>query len=470
MIARIEQWFTIDPGISTLMLVAAMVICGSVLMRKPMEGGFWTWVRRVSEGLIGAALFLGMLWAFRSILNGNTETFFSTHGSQSEISRESAYTIWGRPHVQDELTVEHSITVEEQEEIPQKDPSQPLQYRTVRRKQEVPQNSIRSFRGEAQMVLSEREKGYAYYSGFLLTAKYHYVVLNDSNYLTDADFRFGLSAGQPLFQDFTVTVDGKDIGLDLQFADNVVFWRRKMKPHEELTVDISYASRGMDYFFYRVPQQRFIDDFEFTLTIDRLPTTLLNYPDGVLTPTEIQATGDGNGSVLTWRLNHAITTAGMGVALVQPEQPGEKVLRLLVNSPIALTMLGSLLALTVIILGSTLNLLDLALLSGVYCVEYLMMAGVSDFFFGFWGSLLLGAALTIFMAFLLFRKLSSRLVKGLLLSLVVFFAVAYPLSGLIDQIATLNSFNALLQVAMIVYLFGLVLYSRVRAKSASARG
>jgi len=187
----------------------------------------------------------------------------------------------------------------------------------------------------------------------------------------------------------------------------------------------------------------------------------------VLTPTDIQATSDGNGSVLTWRLNRAITTAGMGVALLRPEQPGEKVLRILVNSPIALTMLGALLALTMMILGSTLNRMDLALLSAAYCVEYLVMAGVSDFFFGFWGSLVLGAALTLFLAFLLFRRLSSRLLKVLLFGLVAFFSVLYPLSGLIDQIATLNSFNALLQVGMIVYLFGLLLYSRVRAKGAS---
>ena len=139
-----------------------------------------------------------------------------------------------------------------------------------------------------------------------------------------------------------------------------------MNPHQEIMVDIAYASRGMDFFYYRVPNQRYINDFEFALTIDRLPTTLLNYPDGVLTPTDIQATSDGNGSILTWRLDQAITTAGMGVALIQPEQPGEKVLRVLVNSPFALTMLGAMLALTLLILGVPVNLLDLALLSGVH--------------------------------------------------------------------------------------------------------
>lgn len=471
MIDRIIEWFAVDSEVSLLMVIAAVVIFGSALARKGMEGGgFWPWLRRILEASVSAVLFLGLLWAFRSVLNSNINTFYSTHGSRSDLSRESAYTIWGRPHIQDELTVVHTVEVEVQEEIPREDQSLPPLYRTLRQRQEVPQNSIRSFRGDAQMTLSEREKGYAYYSGFLLDANYHYAILNDSDSLTDADFAFPLSSGQTLFQNFTVQVDGADIGSDLRFGRDMVFWSRKMDPHEQITVDIAYASRGMDFFYYRVPNQRYLNDFEFTLTVDRLPTTLLNYPDGVLTPSEIQATSDGYGSILTWRLNQAITTAGMGVALIQPEQPGEKVLRVLVNSPFALTMLGAMLALTMMILGLSVNLIDLALLAGAYCVEYLVMAGASDFFFGFWGSLVLGAVLTLFLAFLLFRKLPSRLLKVLLFSLIAFFTLLYPLSGLLDQIAALNSFNALLQVGMIVYLFGLSLYARVRAKGMPVAG
>jgi hypothetical protein len=471
MVDRLVNWFAINPEVSLLMVIAAVVLFGSALTRQALEGGgFWPWLRRILEASVSAVLFLGLLWAFRSVLNSNINTFYSTHGSQSDLSRESAYTIWGRPHIQNELTVTHSIEVEVQEEIPREDPTQPPVYRTVKQRQDVPQNSIQSFRGEAKMALSEREKGYAYYSGFFLDAKFHYVILNDSDFLTDADFTFPLSSNQTLFKDFTVTVDGQDIGPDLRFGPDMVSWTRKMDPHQQIPVDIAYSSRGMDFFYYSVPSSRYINDFEFTLTVDRLPTTLLNYPDGVLTPTAIHATSDGNGSILTWRLDKAITTAGMGVALVQPEQPGEKVLRVLASSPYALTMLGAILALTLLILGMPVNLLDLALVAGAYCVEYLVMAGVSDFFFGFWGSLALGAGLTLLLAFLLFRRIPSRLAKVLLFALIAFFTIVYPLSGLISQIASLNSFNALLQVGMILYLFVLSLYARVRARSAHGTG
>jgi hypothetical protein len=463
---RIVEWVTIDPAVSLLMIAAVIVIVAMTLFGSGMRGGFRVWLVRGLNALFRAAVFFCVLWAFRSVLNGNIATFYSTHGSQSDQSRESAYTIWGKPHVQDELSVVHIAEVVVREEVKRSEGSTLPPYNIIRREEEIPQNSILSFRGEATMTLSEREKGYAYYSGFLLDAKYRYIILNDSAYDTRAEFTLPLCSGQTLFKDLTVSIDGTDIGRELMFGADIVTWQRKMRPHEQIAVEIGYSTRGMDFFFYRVPGQRYINDFEFTLTIDRLRTDLLNYPDGVLTPTGIRPTADGAGSILTWKLNRAITTAGMGVALLRPEQPGEKVLRILINSPVALSMLGALLALTVMILAASIHLLDFTLILAAYSVEYLVMAGISDLFFGFWGSLALGATLTMFLAYLLLRRVTPRLLKILLFSLIAFFSILYPLSGLIDQIATLNSFNAVLQVGMIVYLFSLLLYSRVNGKPA----
>jgi hypothetical protein len=147
---------------------------------------------------------------------------------------------------------------------------------------------------------------------------------------------------------------------------------------------------------------------------------------------------------------------------MQPEQPGAKVLRVLQNSPYALTLLGTMLALTLLILNVPLRFIDLALLSAVYCVQFLIMAGVSDYAFGFWGSLVLGAGLTGFLTFLLFRRLPSRLLRVLIYSLVAFFTLVYPLSGLLSETIQRNSFENIVQVGLILYIFGLALYARAR--------
>jgi hypothetical protein len=470
MLDRLIDWVTVEPTISLLMTITAVVLFGSAFTRiKGSADRFWPWFRRALEASVGALIFLGLLWAFRAVLNNNIVTFNSTHGSLSETNRQSAQSIWGKPHVQRELEAKHFVKVVKQEEIPREDPSQPPLYRNVEVREQIPQNSIIGFTGEVNLTMSEREKGYALYNGYIIDARYEYEVINDSDVETEVEFYFPLSAGQTMHENFQVTVDDQDISsrLQLPWADWVK-WVDEMQPRQRHTVVVSYTSRGMESFYYQLPHQRNVQNFELTLTVDRLPVDMLNYPEGCLTPTEIQPTADGKGSILTWRLDKAITVAGMGVALPQPEQPGAKVLRVLRNSPYALTLLGTMLALTLLIRGQPIHFIDLALLSGAYCVQFLVMAATSDFFLGFWGSLALGVILTGGLTYLLFRRLSSRLNRILIYILVGFFTIVYPLSGLLTQTTHRNAFTGLVQVGMIVYLFGLSLYTRVTRRVVEA--
>ncbi|HDQ71678.1 MAG TPA: hypothetical protein ENN19_06220 [Chloroflexi bacterium] len=474
MIDRLIHWFKVEPAISMLMITTAIVLFASAFLarrRQEDAGGahpaedFWPWLRRIIEAAVGAALFIGLLWAFRAILNDNVSTFHATHGSLSNANRDSAWSIWGRPHTQIELTVRHSHEVEVQQELPREDPTQPPLYRTVTERRDVPQNSIVGFAGDVNMRLSERKKGYALYSGYVIDVALNYDIVNDSSIETDATFSFPLTPGQTLFEDFVIEMDGRDISSDLRFEQDRVWWTSKMAPRQESRIAITYASRGMDYFYYQVPFKREIKDFTLTLAIDRLPVSLLNYPEGVITPTKIEPTADGRGSILTWDLDRAITTAGMGVALVQPEQPGAQVLRVLRLSPYAVTLLGAMLALTMLIWGLRVRFLDLALLLAVYTMQFLLMAAISDYVFGFWGSLIAGAILTLFLSYLLFRRLSSRSLRFILYGLLVFFAVVYPLSGLLTGLSQQNAFDTLLQAGLIMYITALSLYVSDRRRA-----
>ncbi|MBK9926511.1 MAG: hypothetical protein IPP66_14645 [Anaerolineales bacterium] len=460
---HLTNWVNVEPMVGLLMLITAIVLFGSAFRDYKEDNiSFWPWLRRFLEictrALIGAIMFVGLMWAFRIILNDNVASFYSTHGSLSDVSRSSAFTIWGRPHRQVELTVNHSIEVEEQQEQPRENPDDPPVYKTVLVRKDVPQNSIIGFAGDVDMKLSEREKGYALYSGYTLGVKLVYQVVNDSNVLTDADFTFPLSNGQTLFEDFIISMDDVDMSSKLRVANDLVSWRTQMKPGQKSEIIITYSSRGMDYFYYQIPVQREIKDFILTLTVDRLPISLVNYPDGVITPTEIKPTADRRGSILTWKLDRAITVAGMGVSLMPPEQPGAQVLRVLVVSPYALTLLGAMLALTMLIWGTTVRFLDLSLLSAVYSMQFLLMAAISDYFLGFWESLVVGALLTLFLSYLLFRKLPTREMRLSVYGLILFFTTIYPLSGLLTDVSQQNAFHAFVQVGMISYIAGLSLY------------
>lgn len=467
---RFVNWMDVQPTIALLMAIAALALFGSALKLDQASPSLWEWIQQIIKASVGAVLFLGLLWAFRSILNSNNTTFNSTHGSLSQTTLESAQSIWGRPHIQRGLAVEHYIEVVEQEEIPRSDPTQPPVYRNKKVRQQVLQNSVVGLKGQVDLTLSEREKGYALYNGFIANARFEYDVVNNSDTQTDAIYTFPLSPQQTMYENFKVMVDDADCSPLLNFQDDQVQWKQTMTPHQRSKAIITYTARGMDYFYYQIPVQRESRNFSLALTVDRLPVSLLNYPEGCLTPTEVKPTADQKGSILVWNLDRAITTAGMGVALPQPEQPGAQVVRVLANSPYALTMLIAMLALTLLIRGQAVRFLELALLAAAYCVQFLVMAAVSDWFLGFWGSLVLGAALTGLLTWLLFRDQPSRLLRVLVYALVAFFTVVYPLSGLVTDVTQRNTFDGLVQVGLIVYLFGLSLYTRLEANRAATAG
>ena len=322
----------------------------------------------------------------------------------------------------------------------------------------------RAFSGEVYLALSERTKGYALYNGYTIEAHYEYQVENKSIYDTEVEFDFALTPGQRLYEDFIVTVDDEDVSGDLFFNGDIVEWNTWFSPDQVRTITVSYSSRGMGTYYYQIPNRREIRDFELTVTIDRLPVDILNYPDGVLTPMSIEATADGQGSILHWELDRAITTAGMGVSLPQPEQPGEQVLRVLNKSPYAITLLGVMVALTMLLNGEHVNFLTLALLVAVYAGQFLIMAAVSDYAPGFWGAMIVGASVTGLLGYMLFRSHPSPLLRYLMYGLIAFFTLVYPLSGLLPTQLATSSFDAIVQFLLIVYLFGVALHVRAQHK------
>ena len=190
-LSRFIDWMNVQPVIVLLMSIASLILFYTTYSRpgEPIKT-FWAWLKRFVESTIVTMLFLGLLWGFRTILNSNMSTFYSTHGSLSNISRDSAQSIWGRPHYQGELSVNHYIRKIVKEEIPQEDQTKPPIYKEVEVREQVPENSIQSFNGVVNMTLSNREKGYAYYSGFIIDTHFEYNLINDSGMETEAEFDF----------------------------------------------------------------------------------------------------------------------------------------------------------------------------------------------------------------------------------------------------------------------------------------
>ena len=112
---------------------------------------------------------------------------------------------------------------------------------------------------------------------------------------------------------------------------------------------------------------------------------------------------------------------------------------------------------------------DFAFLVGGYSAQFFIISGASDYFTSLWGVWGLGAVLTGALAFFLFRRYTSILLRVLLCVLVVLFT-AYPLASLLFEVTQRNTVDNVLQVGLIIYLFGLVLFTRVRNQHKSLPG
>ena len=123
--SRFFGWMTYEPVVGLLMIIGALVLFLLAYREKNATEpkGFWDWFRRLLESLGVAVMFLGLLWAFRAILNNNASTFRNAHGRISSVNYYSVKKIWGSPHVQRELEVAHYVERTFKEELPQYDPS-----------------------------------------------------------------------------------------------------------------------------------------------------------------------------------------------------------------------------------------------------------------------------------------------------------------------------------------------------------
>ena len=453
---RIDSWFSVEPILGMLMIITALIIFIQSYRKKQEKssGKAWEWLRITLESLGTTLLFLGILWAFRAILNNNYFNFTQAHGRISEYNYQSVQNIWGGGQIQRELQIHHFIEVTRREEIPREDLSKPPLYRETQVQEEVEQNSILSFKGEVSLKMNMRKKGSAYYAGFESEFMADYEIINDYDAETDAHFTFPLSDHQAMYDKLMITENNRDLSSKLRFQSGSIRWDRKMLPNEKISIRIYYLSRGLDYFYYQIPEQREIRNFDLKLTLDRLALADVNYPEGCLPPTEkITKTADGKGVSLEWKLDRSVTTAGMGIALPSPEQPGVLETQVLKNSAYSLMFLITAVCLTLLIRRLRLNFIDISLVSAIYTLLFIIMSSLTDFFpayIGFWVTLILGTALSVTLAFFLFRKYPPA-TSVCLLGLTGFFTLAYPLLNLIEGIE--NSLNGIIFIVLVVYVF-----------------
>lgn len=374
-------------------------------------GLLWTLYARLGTllwSLMLVSFLVGGLSALRSYLHQTIANFQRNHGRVTEANYNAVQTIWGAEQSQDELHMDLYYDQEVTERIESEDLTKPTVLRKKVVRHDVNANPFVSAQHEVMLKQNPRKKGSALYGGYETDCQFHWRLQNPTDRELNADLKFPLPADGAVYNDLYATLNGKDILPLMQLKEGALLLPRVLKPAEALDLKMGFKSRGMTSWYLQVREPREIRDFTLTLTLPDLPKSRLNNPEGCMTPTDIKPTANGQGSVLTYRLDHAISSKGMGIALPTPPQPGA-----VTNAVLGEIERSWLLIFALLVLGLTIatpgKAVLLSLLFGAAtALGYGLLGDFSDLLFGFWGT----AVLVLLPEFILLAWLLRKFLPG----------------------------------------------------------
>ncbi len=348
------------------------------------------------------------LSSLRSYLHGTVSHFQRSHGRVTEANFNAVQTIWGAEQTQMDLGLEIYYDEEVTERIDYEDPLKPSIIRKKTQKHAITSNPFVSARHSVVLKQNARKKGSALYGGYETDCHFSWRFKNPESRELKSDIRFPLPADGAMYNDLTATLNGKDILDKFEIKEGALCLPHPLKPDEVFDLKISFKSRGMSYWYFQVREPREIRDFALTLTLPDVAKSKLNNPEGCMSPTDTKPTADGKGSVLSYRLDHAISNKGMGVALPNPPQPGEST-----KAVLGATEQGWLLLFAMLLIGLTAKGIRNGELISLFfgaatALGYGLLGDFSDLLLGFWGT----AVLLLLPGFILLALLLNRVVQG----------------------------------------------------------
>jgi hypothetical protein len=440
---RASDLADVEPLIALFLGAALLAVFLTALLQKKsteetggkISGLIWTLYRnltRMAWALLLVVLLAGTISVLRSYLRQTVENFEHTHGRVTQANYNAVETIWGAEQVQGELNVDIYHNEETTERIESEDPTKPALIRKKTQRVSVTGNPFIAARHEITLRQSPRKKGSAFYGGYETDCSFSWKLWNPSGTNQKCTLTFPLPASDAMYDGLVATLDGKDVLPQMEIKDSSLVLERDMQPNEPMDFHIAFKSRGLSYWYFQVREPREIRDFTLVMNLPDLAKSKLNYPDGCMTPTEIVPTKDNQGTVLTYRLDHALTDKGMGISLPQLPQPGETTRAVLYEIEDAWLFLFAILLLSLTLAAIRHAVLLTILFATAAAFGFGLLADFSDLLFGFWGTAIL-ILLPLFLLLALLLKRTAPEIGKKLAGLFLLFGVVYPTVAGLDS-------------------------------------
>ena len=432
LIAQATEFAQREPVISLFIGAGLLTLFASAYWqsqkRHPGQS-FWHAIWGKVESLLWAATLIAAtavtLALLRGYLHQTLSAFQSSHGRVTQANYNAVQTIWGSEQVQRELRVQFYYDEEVVERLESEDLTKPAVLRKKTVRQFLPGNPFVSARHAVSLRQNPRKKGSALYGGYETACRFEWRLKNPGNRTNVQNtLNFPLPGARSMYDELTATLNGVDILPQMEIKESALVLTRDSQPAETLDLVISFKSRGMSTWYFQVTEAREIRDFTLALSLIDLPRPRLNYPEGCMSPTSVQSTPDGNGSMLVYRLDHALSSKGMGIALPELSQPGATTNAVLAEVERGWLLICSILlvALTLLRINAPFEAALLTVLIGTASsFGYGLLADFSDLLLGFWPA----AACIILPLFGLLAWLLIRIALGVLGKALAFQLIAY---------------------------------------------
>jgi len=433
-LARTQPLLALCLGAALLSLFVSLWL-RSAAVSRPDASLVWTLydrARRLAVALIVVLLVAQTFGVLRTYLRRTVAHFQRTHGRITEANYNAVQTIWGAEQVQRELTLQVYYDEEVIERTEFEDPTRPAIIRKKTQRHQVVGNPFIAAAHAVTLRQNPRRKGSAIYGGYETACRFTWKLKSPATRETRGTLRFPLPAQGAMYDALTATINGEDVLPKMELSDAALVLTRDLKAGEELNVAISFKSRGMSHWYFQVTEQREIRNFNLTLNLPDLPRAKLNYPEGCMSPTEVRDTPDARGTVLSYRLDHAISHKGMGIALPELPQPGETTNAVLEEAERGWMLMTALVLLTLTLAQTRHAALLGALLATAAALLFGVLGDFSDLLLGFWGT----AAIVFLPGMVLLAWLVCRVAGGptgqALAMLLVVFGAVYPVAAGLD--------------------------------------
>ena len=462
--------------VQLIAMAGLALVVGSIIVWR-----FAAWMRerRTAReswlGLVGDALgavvkvLLGLtvLAVMALHLSYQAVEFERARGGVTQRNYDAVQMIWGRPHLQRELSAklvyytEHYYNKDrleiDLEKI--KASSEVVGYRKEEKEHTLKGSPVVSADHLIELSMNYRRKGGALYPGFDTVCRFTYRLVNFDSRPMEAKLSFPLPSRQGIVDDLTILVDGEEYDRPLEFSGETVGWKLDMAPGAARGIEVFYRSRGLGHLRFEPGSGRELSNYRVKMVCKGISVSELDYPIGCMTPTSVEKAG--NDTVLTWQLKRAVTRMGMGLIVPEPKQAGYYVAKVLSAAPKGLVLLLAMLLVTLLTAGGSVRWMPLALVAAAYHLYYLLAANIGDYAPGLIGGMVIaGTALTL-LVLLVQMTFYRGLCRWAPVGLFVVFCVIYPMLVITGSASLLLS---ILYVAMLAYAASLVVLARIRSR------